>query len=427
MGSFTRQFIHVRLAILPILVIGMLGIPHASFSAISNGQRPPSFHLVEKKPIVLTARKSRAKKAPVTVKKVRLGVYDTYTRVVFDLQRPVTFSQTRHSNPDQAIIDLENTILSKPSRAALIEKEFPSAVLISELKPSRVRIVIDLGRIQTYKLLPLNNPPRLVLDVFGQLAGAKKSPNRAAAPQANGAIPNTPIAQQPITSPIQTIMIDPGHGGKDPGAVGRNGAREKDITLKISLILRDLLKKELGKKVLMTRDRDRFVELEDRANVANDQDADLFVSVHVNSHPKRGVKGIEIYHFGEASDRRALEVAARENGTPIESTGVGWEYLVADLLTTKKVEDSLELAWTTKQAMVRHLKRRYKIRDHGVKTAPFYVLRFTSMPSILAEIGFISNPTEESLLRTNTYQRRVAQAIFRGIKAYISSLETTKR
>ncbi len=431
--SFTpRQFLYLL-----GMTLGFLGFTwntHAStvfpspFLEISTN--PP-------KPVILAAKKPTSRKpsrtpsskaTPITVTKVRLGVHDTYTRVVFDLQRPVTFSQTKQSKSYKAIIDLEQALLGTSAKTALKAKDFPAAVQISELKPTRIRIVVDLKQARTYKLLPLNNPPRLVLDVFAFPPGhVNASPPLPSARVKKATPKETLPTPPPVTSSIQTIMIDPGHGGKDPGAIGRNGAREKDITLKISLMLRDLLQKELKKTVLMTRDRDRFVELEERANIANNKDADLFVSVHVNSHPKRRVKGIEIYHFGEASDRRALEVAARENGTPIESTGVGWEYLVADLLTTKKVEDSLELAWTTKQAMVRHLKRRYKIRDHGVKTAPFYVLRFTSMPSILAEIGFISNPTEESLLRTNTYQRRIAQAIFRGVKAYIASLETIKR
>ncbi|MES4786843.1 MAG: N-acetylmuramoyl-L-alanine amidase, partial [Nitrospiraceae bacterium] len=206
--------------------------------------------------------------------------------------------------------------------------------------------------------------------------------------------------------------------------IGRGGTAEKDITLQVSLQLRDLLVKHLGKRVLMTRDKDVFVELEDRAKFANSHEADLFVSIHVNSHPQRSTKGLEVYHFGEASDPRALAVAARENGTPIEDTGVGWQYLVADLLTTKKMEESLELAWTTKQAMVSHLDKHYDVVDHGVKTGPFYVLRFTAMPSILAEIAFISNPTEERLMQSRAFLTRIAESIFEGIKAFINPLQT---
>jgi N-acetylmuramoyl-L-alanine amidase len=227
--------------------------------------------------------------------------------------------------------------------------------------------------------------------------------------------------------PTKTIVIDPGHGGKDPGTTGRHGTTEKDITLKLALLLKDLLAKHPDTRVFMTRERDVFVELEDRAKFANSKEADVFVSVHVNSHPHKGVRGLEIYHFGEAKDQRALEVAARENGTPLNSTGVGWEYLVADLLTSKKIEHSLELAWTAKQAMVSGLSGRYSTIDHGVKTAPFYVLRFTTMPGILAEIAFMSNPIEEKQLQTPAFLTHLAESIADGIRAYLQPSRLTAR
>jgi N-acetylmuramoyl-L-alanine amidase len=139
------------------------------------------------------------------------------------------------------------------------------------------------------------------------------------------------------------------------------------------------------------------------------------------------VKGLEIYHFGEAKDQRTLEVAARENGTPLSSTGVGWEYLVADLLTAKKIEASLELAWSTKEAMVSHLNGQYTMTDHGVKTAPFYVLRYTSMPSILAEIAYISNQSEEDLLRTGLFTTRVAESLQEGILTFLAAHKAPAR
>lgn len=250
---------------------------------------------------------------------------------------------------------------------------------------------------------------------------------QAAAPAPRAIAPPPRLEARPVRKDVKIIVIDAGHGGKDPGAIGRSGMAEKDITLFVSLRLRDLIIKRLGKGVLMTRDRDVFIELEDRAKFANAMDADLFVSVHVNSHPQRSTKGVEIYHFGEATDRRALEVAARENGTPIKDTGIGWEYLVADLLTTKKVQESLELAWTTKKSMLARLDDYYDVEDHGVKTAPFYVLRFTTMPSILAEIAFITNPTEERLMQSDAFLYRVAESIFDGIRAYVKPLQTVSR
>lgn len=219
-------------------------------------------------------------------------------------------------------------------------------------------------------------------------------------------------------------MLDPGHGGKDPGALGKSGTREKDAVLSIALQLRNILQKEPSIKVLMTRDQDIFIELEDRAKFANQEKADLFLSIHINSHPQASIKGLELYHFGEASDPRALEVAARENGTPLQDNAPAWQFILADKLNDKKIDDSQELAWTTRKALVKYLRPFYKIKDHGVKTAPFFVLRMTTMPAILAEIAFISNPTEEKLLGSSTYQQRMARGIFEGIKAYITPLQT---
>ncbi|HET6674037.1 MAG TPA: N-acetylmuramoyl-L-alanine amidase, partial [Nitrospiraceae bacterium] len=257
------------------------------------------------------------------------------------------------------------------------------------------------------------------------------SPSTPARPEP--AAPNTTAGDAAVvptakrTDAVKTIVIDPGHGGKDPGTIGRRGTTEKDITLKVGLLLKDRLSKLPNTRVIMTRERDTFVELEDRAKFANSNEADLFVSIHVNSHPHKSVRGLEIYHFGEAKDQRALEVAARENGTPLNTTGVGWEYLVADLLTSKKIENSLELAWTAKQAMVTGLNGRYSIIDHGVKTAPFYVLRFTTMPGILAEIAFMSNPAEEAQMKTPAFLAHIAESISDGVQAYLQPSRLTAR
>ena len=350
------------------------------------------------------------------VRDLRVKAYSDFTRVVLDLQRNVTFTQSRQKNPNRVIIKLQNATLGKAARAKLTGKGFPDEIAIAQPHPRAVTVSLNLEAISDYKVQPLKRPARLVVDLINT------SPTPPVAPVTP---PRT--AQALSRAEIRTIVIDPGHGGKDTGAIGRGGTEEKDITLKVGLRLRDLITTHLGKRVLMTRDKDVFVELEDRAKFANSKDADLFVSIHVNSHPQRATKGLEVYHFGEASDRRALEVAARENGTPLDETGVGWQYLVADLLTTKKIEDSLDLAWTTKKAMVASLDSRYDLVDHGVKTAPFYVLRFTSMPSILAEIAFISNPTEEQLMQSDAFLSRVAEALFQGIKAYITPHQASAR
>jgi len=348
------------------------------------------------------------------------------TRLVLDLDRHATVIEQRAANPSRVVIALPNAWLSRPAQTKASNGTIPSPFIVTQLPPHAVAVSLPTASFRTYKHFSLSHPHRLVIDVTPPITETPSStldlheaPHRSASP-----------ASQPMTlraKEYTTIVIDPGHGGKDPGARGIRKTEEKDITLKVGLQLRELLNQQSGMRVLMTRDRDVFIELEDRARFANSNEADLFVSIHVNSHPSRAVKGIEIYHFGEAKDQRALEVAARENGTPINNTGVGWEYLVADLLTTKKIDESLELAWNAKEAMVSQMNAQYVMNDHGVKTAPFYVLRFTSMPSILAEIAYISNPDEEDLLRKPAFVGDIARSLYQGIVSFLANSQPVIR
>lgn len=375
-----------------------------------------------KKPRV---KATTASLVPVTVQNVRVMTSPEKTRVVLDLDRQTRVIERRAKNPNRVVIALPNASLSRSARSKAAIGAVPAPFSVTQTRHA-VALSLPATAFRTYKQFTLSNPPRLVVDVTPPI-----EPGEKAGPDVQEALPLPAApAVQPAPPPAKgykTIVIDPGHGGKDPGARGLRHTEEKDITLKVGLKLRELLSRQPGVRVLMTREQDVFVELEDRAKFANSHEADLFVSIHVNSHPSRSVKGIEIYHFGEAKDQRALEVAARENGTPLGSTGVGWEYLVADLLTTKKIESSLELAWTTKEAMVARMNGHYAVNDHGVKTAPFYVLRFTSMPSILAEIAYISNPAEEDLLRKPAFVRDVAESLFHGIKSFLAANKSAVR
>jgi len=217
------------------------------------------------------------------------------------------------------------------------------------------------------------------------------------------------------------VVIDPGHGGRDPGATGKRGTKEKHITLKIGQYLKDLIQKRLGSTVLLTRNKDTFLDLEKRVDFANKKKADIFISIHVNSHPQNKIKGLEVYHFGKASDPRALEVAARENGMKLEDNAPPWQFIIADKLNDQKIEQSQTFAWTTNKTLVKTLQASYKVKDHGVKTAPFYVLRFTTMPSILAEVAFVSNPEEEKRLRSKAFQRKLAEGMYKGIQSYLKT------
>jgi N-acetylmuramoyl-L-alanine amidase len=355
-----------------------------------------------------------------TIQNFRTAISPRMTRLVLDLDAKAHPRTRPVLQAEGVTIEIPNAILSPSAKTTLAAGRIAKPFIITQPSERSVHISLPTGSFTSYKMLTLANPPRLVIDIVPP-ADARTIPFTD--PSADLALP-LPTPQQPLqprTKSYTTIVIDPGHGGKDPGARGQHGTEEKDITLKVALKLRDLLSRQQGVRVLMTRDRDEFIELKDRAKFANGQEADLFISIHVNSHPQRSMKGIEIYHFGEAKDQRALEVAARENGTPLNNTGVGWEYLVADLLTAKKIEESLELAWTAKEAMITNLNGHYDLMDHGVKTAPFYVLRFTSMPSILAEIAYISNTGEEELLRTTRFTTRVAEALMEGVRSFLAT------
>lgn len=386
------------------------------------------------------------------VRDLRVSQENNSFRLVLDLTRKIRVVQSRDKQTGRLLLDLTNTNLSKAAADQFVEATLlPQAAQVTLLQQrDSLRLSLNRSAISQYKYFFLDRPHRFVLD-FTPVSSSEGNAPQTAQASPPVSTPNASTGSPPAATPapssptsessagdsrssarrsleeIRTIVLDPGHGGKDAGTISRRGLEEKTITLKVALRLRDLIKTRLGKRVLMTREQDDFIELGDRAKFANANNADLFVSIHVNSHPQSTVKGIEIYHFGEAKDQRALEVAARENGTPMNRNGVGWEYLVADLLTTKRIEDSLELAWQTKEAMLQRLNGHYPTDDHGVKTAPFYVLRYTAMPSILAEIAFMSNPTEEQLMRQTTFINDVAEALFTGLKNYLSPPAPTGR
>ena len=359
----------------------------------------------------------------VIVENIRHHVHKTYTRVVLDLSGRVGIKETKSQR--QVTISLSNVQLSQKAQRALKRKKFPRAVAVSQGRSHTVVLTLKKEAIRTYSLTTFQKPNRVAVDLYYKKDSPATVTTPSPAPQ-RALKPEPPVTKpKPADRPGRkavTVVLDPGHGGKDPGAVGRKGTREKTITLQIAKHLRDLLRKRLHVKVLLTRSKDVFRDLEHRVDFANKKKADLFLSIHVNSHPKKSIQGIEIYHFGKASDPRALTVAARENGMKLEDDAPPWQFIIADKLNDQKIEGSRNFAWTARTRLVTALHKDYTVKDHGVKTAPFYVLRFTTMPSILAEVGFLSNPGEEKRLRNKTFQKKLAQGIYEGIQAYLKSL-----
>ncbi len=222
------------------------------------------------------------------------------------------------------------------------------------------------------------------------------------------------------------LVIDPGHGGHDTGAIGPTGLCEKDVVLDIALRMRAIIKREYPSyDVILTRDSDVFIPLPERAQIANKNGADFFLSVHANASPNRKARGIETYLLNWTNDEEALRVAARENAISLKrmkqmqsELGV----ILASLERDKKRDGSLNLAGYIQRSLVSAVTQQYpKVPDLGVKQALFYVLVDARMPSALAEVSFISNPEEEKMLADGAYKQKIAESLVDGINAYFAS------
>ena len=225
---------------------------------------------------------------------------------------------------------------------------------------------------------------------------------------------------------IGKIVIDPGHGGHDTGTIGPNGLEEKDLVLEVGKRLGKLLQARLGAEVVYTRNDDTFIPLETRTAIANQEQADLFVSIHANSSNDPDARGVETYYLNFTSSPEALEVAARENAVSEKSIHE-LQDLVKKIALKEKIDESREFAADVQESLHNGLAAKAPaIRDRGVKKAPFIVLIGANMPSILAEISFVSNPTDEHKLETAEYRQRIAESLYRGISKYISGLSGVK-
>lgn len=342
----------------------------------------------------------------VVLSNVRYWPDSNNTRIILDLNDPTAYFDKYLPNPDRIYIDLYNTMIIGSIEPLQIGNGIVNQVRAAQHDKQTVRIVLDLTGVMDYKIFPLTSPDRLVIDIFKELPGG---------PAGEAGMKSAPPAG------LQTIVIDPGHGGADPGAIGKQGLMEKDIVLDVALRLRRLVENKLGAKVLMTRDEDIFIPLGERTAIANRKRADLFVSIHANSSRREGARGVETYLLGKATDKEAMEAAMRENSAAGKSSLDDLQWILTDLLITAKKEESLRLAHYVHGNMIDRLEPRYKTNNLGVKQAPFYVLVNAKMPSILAEISFISNPDEERLLARDAYRQEIAEAIFEGIKRYVRS------
>jgi N-acetylmuramoyl-L-alanine amidase len=383
------------------------------------------------------------------------------TRVVLDLETAVEPTTSRLDNPTRLIIEL------RASGDAPVNAEAPAKVPPTLVEPPPTRkpverrqftpppagqpVAIPVVRSQDASLEP---PPELPLKNAAAPIPAFSAMSNRPGPAPARAIPATVIAKTASATtstlspaPIETalpakrnssgdrsmirvlglkvgrIVLDPGHGGHDTGTVGPEGLREKDLVLDVAQKLGRLIETRMGSEVIFTRSDDTFIPLERRTEIANEAKADLFLSIHANSSPIRSAAGVETYYLNFTTSRSALELASRENSGS-QLTVYELQDLLEKIALKDKVEESREFASRVETALFTLSAKTTDARskDRGVKKAPFVVLIGATMPSVLAEIGFVSNAHDESVMRREEYRERTAEALYKGISSYSNSL-----
>ncbi|MDG2303817.1 MAG: N-acetylmuramoyl-L-alanine amidase [Candidatus Binatia bacterium] len=409
------------------------------------------------------------------IERVEWEVSDTGARVIVVVKGKVDYStHTAGAAPEsglpaRAYVDLKPAQLgSAITREPIpVNDRLVRRIRIGQFNEDTTRIVVDLAEPALFHVTTADRPARLILKLVPPRggAGAKPAPQpppRAAAPtRAPRATPRnrtpepspspsprptpppTPVpAARPtpsprpspspsptVSAPKYTIVIDPGHGGKDPGARGITGDQEKGVTLAIAKLVAQRLESDPHTNVVLTRSTDDTVSLGQRTAIANAQGADLFVSIHANASESASAVGIETYTLNNSDDQATIRLAALENG--LAATGAARDesdlaYILSDLLQTGKEDESIALAEAVQGGLVSYLGGRWRsVADLGVKRGPFYVLVGAYMPCVLVEVGFLTHPTEGQRVASKKYQRDLAEGITRGIRQFLSSADAS--
>lgn len=390
---------------------------------------------------IVSSRSSAKKKKPGSMTRLQAVRYTSsksYTRVVLDMDEETRY-RYQLLNPNQSAnrphrlyIDLEETLIGRDVHKKIVIADGILRGIRSAQKDRRTtRVVLDFNSMQEYKIFPLENPFRLVIDVQANENGkgtvtasatrggrAKSKPEKYKPPKGSKKMAGELLEQLGLT--FRTIMIDPGHGGKDPGAHG-HGVQEKDINLKFAKILAKKLKRA-GFNVLYTRKTDKFIPLEERTAMANVNKADMFISVHCNAHKSSRIHGLETYTLNLARNRNAVRVAARENAVSPKRIS-DLQVILTDLMLNSKMKESRDLATDIHKNSLTRLRKRWSVRDQGVREAPFYVLMGAKMPSVLVELGYLTNRTEAARLKSDKYLSTIADGIVQGVLQYKKEIE----
>lgn len=351
------------------------------------------------------------------VRDIRTWSYAGYTRVVLELSRDVAIAKNalvrlapnrRAGRPERLYLDVPGIWVGRRYEKGIeVGDGLLAGVRLGQNTLRHSRLVIDLERYDHHRLFTLASPPRIVIDVYGDPSPRKRDPGG-----------RLPAAMRRV----HTVVVDPGHGGRDPGATGIGGVREKDINLAIAMRLAERLESR-GFRVVLTRDRDRSLDLEERTAIAESAGGDVFISIHANASRRAKTRGIEIYTLDANHERHSLEVASRENGVPASKLDPLQRVLAR--LQVDEVGSQSELLAGLVHASVIEGARKSKrsLPDLGLKKGPFYVLFMSSMSSVLVETGFLTNEHDAKLLRSAKYQRELAEEIARGVDRYRQRIE----
>ncbi len=392
------------------LLIGLLGL-----SLLLFGTLPAA------------AAKKKGRSAPLKIKESRILESDNHIRIIFYLNKIPEYSHgfipadADKNLPDRLYIDFRRLELTP---ANLPDKNLPEKVIkklrYGQKSKDEVRLVFDLTGHYNYKISKLSKPTRLAID----LEVKPKAPPVAEASAESAAAILLPIPTE-VPPPEEVkqhyiIVLDPGHGGDDTGAVGPTGLQEKNVALDLVLGLAEELKQDENITIYLTRDKDIELGLAERSALANTQKADLFISLHINASTERSLSGFATYYLNNTDDRFSQRLAAQENSASGEEL-TPLEHVLNDLKMNQITASSQKLAGLVQSKTMAVIGgEETGVKDQGVKTALFYVLLGARMPSILVECNFISNPHEETLLARPTYRQKLIKGIAAGIREYLA-------
>ena len=424
---------------------------------------------------------------PTSVENIRFWTESRSIKVVVDVAGAVTFREGEAKSPQRYFVDISPARLnsSLTSKEWTVDSKAIQKIRVAQFDDSTVRVVLDGPTTRDVTTSNLKDPNRIVMDV--SVPGAPPVPVTppaskaitSAAPSTPPAAPATPppstVKVEPAPAPVASssvvadiqdapvapaatpvvarqdqnrvvtaakptslgdrslirslglklsrVVIDAGHGGHDTGSIGPTGFTEKELVLDVAKRLRTLIEDQMGAEVVLTRDNDTFVALESRTQLANQEKADLFISIHANSSPEKAVRGVETFFLNlNTQSRDALATATRENAAS-EKKIHELQDILQKIVLNDKADESRELAKHVQTAMS---TRTNAGSNRGIKQAPFVVLVGATMPSVLAEVSFISNPDEERRLKTPEYRQKIAESLYQGIKSYAETLSSTR-